>query len=60
MFTCETCKIELPNTQKFTRHGEFTHRELCGDCFTKWALYSEYITNKYEVPTISEYFKEGK
>ena len=56
MFTCDTCGVELPSTQKFTRHGEFFHRDLCGECFTKWGEYTAYITKKYQVPTIEEYF----
>ena len=32
-FTCEMCKVELPITQAYTRHGFPKSHNLCSDCY---------------------------
>lgn len=32
-FTCAMCKVELPITQAYTRHGFPKSQSLCSDCY---------------------------
>lgn len=34
-FTCAVCRIELPITQAYTRHGFPKSHSLCSDCYIK-------------------------